>query len=240
MLDTLWKWTPMGKLATNSFHHSDFIPGTVKKCQKLATRFVTSLCMTYAPARRPSSQSPLKSVVSLHPELTLECWTPIIWKLNPLWFSSTALPDQLFLFFPYWQRTIIVVIIYLYSNISSPRIIYLRNWRKKSRPSPLKPSHVSNCKNHIILYLCSPCNLFVQPRQSFAVFSRSGCIVWKTVPIALWETCHIQVHQYNPCWLCCVKVCSLIWCANMATRIVLVCRILWLCFCLCLINVFFL
>ena len=101
MLDTLWNWTPMGKLATNSFHHSDFIPGTVKKCRKLATRFGTSLCMTHAPARTPSSQSPSKSVVSLHPDLPLVCWTPIIWKLNPLWFSSTALPDQLFLFFPY-------------------------------------------------------------------------------------------------------------------------------------------
>ena len=43
MLYTLWNWTPMGKLATNSFHHSDFIPGTVKKCRKLATRFGTSL-----------------------------------------------------------------------------------------------------------------------------------------------------------------------------------------------------
>ena len=118
----------------------------------------------------------------------------------------------------------------------SPRVIYLRNWRKKSRPSPLKPSHVSNCKNHIILYLCSPGNLFVQPGQSFARISRQGCIVWKTVPIALWETCHIQVHQYNLYWLYCVKVCDLIWCANMATRIVLACKILCLCFCLCLIN----
>ena len=47
MLYTLWNWTPMGKLATNSFHHSDFIPGTVKKCRKLATIFGTSLCMTH-------------------------------------------------------------------------------------------------------------------------------------------------------------------------------------------------
>ena len=46
MLDTLRNWTPMGKLATNSFHHSDFIPGTVKKCRELATRFATCVLET--------------------------------------------------------------------------------------------------------------------------------------------------------------------------------------------------
>ena len=47
MLYTLWNWTPMGKLATNSFHHSDFIPGTVKKCRQLAPRFATCVLDPY-------------------------------------------------------------------------------------------------------------------------------------------------------------------------------------------------
>ena len=140
MLNTLWNWTPMGKLATNSFHHSDFIPGTVKKCRKLATRFGTSLCMTHAPARTPSSQSPSKSVVSLHPDLPLVCWTPIIWKLNPLWFSSTALPDQLFLFFPYGDRQQTIKLLWL-------SFIYIQIYPHLNNSVLLIYSFISNFKN---------------------------------------------------------------------------------------------